>query len=84
MAKAKSKPKPADKLSFEQAYEELEALVESLETGELPLESALAVFERGQALASRCSELLDQAQLRLSQLAPGTDGGLSPLDLEAG
>jgi exodeoxyribonuclease VII small subunit len=82
MAKAKSKPRPVDKLSYEQAFEELEALVEALETGELSLEGGLEIFERGQALAARCSGLLDKAQLRLSQLAPEEDDSLSPVDLE--
>ena len=78
----KAKPKAPDDLSYEDAFDELEGLVEALESGELKLEEALAVFERGQALAARCSELLEKAQLRLTQLAPAEDGGVSAVEFE--
>ena len=80
MAKAKVTA-PKD-LSYEDAFDELEALVEQLESGELQLEEALSVFERGQALAARCSDLLEKAQLRLTELAPSEDGSLSAVDFE--
>jgi exodeoxyribonuclease VII small subunit len=79
---AKAKPKAPEDLSYEEAFEELEILVEQLESGELKLEDALTLFERGQALAVRCSELLEGAQLRLTQLVPDDDGGMSPADFE--
>ena len=79
---AKAKPKAPEDLRYEEAFDELESLVESLESGELKLEEALVLFERGQALSARCSELLEQAQLRLNQLAPADDGGLSPVEFE--
>ncbi len=79
---AKAKPKDPQDLSYEEAFDELEGLVESLESGELKLEDALAVFERGQALAARCSDLLESAQLRLRQLVPSDDGGMSLVDFE--
>jgi exodeoxyribonuclease VII small subunit len=77
-----SKPKPIKDLGYEQAFQELEATVRRLETGELPLEEALSLFERGQALAARCSELLDQAELKLRQLVPDDAGGYTEIDLE--
>ena len=77
-----SKTKPPEKLNYEQAYEELEALVERLESGELALEESLALFERGQALAARCSELLEQAELKLRQLVPDDSGGYVETDFE--
>ncbi|MGA9192033.1 MAG: exodeoxyribonuclease VII small subunit [Anaerolineales bacterium] len=80
MAKAKLTA-PKD-FGYEDAFDELEALVEQLESGELQLEEALSVFERGQALAARCSDLLEKAQLRLTELAPSEDGNLSPVDFE--
>ncbi|MCS6909607.1 MAG: exodeoxyribonuclease VII small subunit [Anaerolineales bacterium] len=70
-AKSKSKSKtgvPPAEMTFEQAFEELEALVEQLEAGQLPLEESLALFERGQALAARCGQLLDSAELKVKQL----------------
>ena len=77
-----SKPKPPEKLNYEQAFEELEALVERLESGELALEESLALFERGQALSARCSELLEQAELKLRELVPDDSGGYVETDFE--
>jgi exodeoxyribonuclease VII small subunit len=81
-SKAKPKAKAPEALSYEQAFDELESLVEQLESGELKLEDALAVFERGQALAARCSDLLESAQLRLTQLAPDEGEGMAPVEFE--
>jgi exodeoxyribonuclease VII small subunit len=75
------KPRPPDELSYEQAFQELEATVGKLEAGEIPLEESMALFERGQALAARCSELLDQAELKLRQLVPDERGGYAEADL---
>lgn len=77
-----SKAKAVDKLNYEQAFRELETVVERLGTGDLPLEEALALFEKGQALATRCSELLEQAELKLRQLVPDESGGYVEIDLE--
>jgi exodeoxyribonuclease VII small subunit len=54
--------------SFEEALEGLEAIVERLETGELPLESALAAFEQGVALSRCCAEQLEHAERRIAEL----------------
>jgi|YelNatPaOPRAMG01_1025707.scaffolds.fasta_scaffold410287_1 exodeoxyribonuclease VII small subunit len=56
-------------LPFEQALAALEEIVRRLEGGELPLEEALALYERGMALAQHCQELLDRAELRVTRLA---------------
>jgi len=77
-----SKPKAPDQLDFEQAFEELQALVRQLEQGELPLEDSLRLFERGQELAARCNRLLDQAELRLRKLAPDESGGYVEEDFQ--
>jgi exodeoxyribonuclease VII small subunit len=67
-----------DELTYEQAFAELEELVGKLE-GEIGnLDEALALFERGQALAKRCAELLDKAELKVQQLSE--DGDLRDLD----
>jgi exodeoxyribonuclease VII small subunit len=55
-------------LTFEKALQELEEIVDKLETGDLTLEESLALFERGQKLADHCSLQLDQASLRVEQL----------------
>ena len=57
-----------EEMTFEQAFAALEETVEQLETGELALEDTLSLYERGQALARRCQDLLDQAELRVTQL----------------
>jgi exodeoxyribonuclease VII small subunit len=54
--------------SFEEALRGLEALVERLEAGDLPLESALAAFEQGVALSRRCAEQLEAAERRIGEL----------------
>lgn len=72
---------PAD-LTYELAFQELEATVLQLEAGDQPLEEALALFERGQLLAARCSELLEGAELKLQQLTSAGSGGARPVDLE--
>ncbi len=56
-------------LTYEQAFAELEEIVYGLETNEKPLEEAITLFERGQALAKHCAALLDQAELRVRLLS---------------
>jgi exodeoxyribonuclease VII small subunit len=58
-----------EKMTYEQAFTELEEIVAALESDEHSLESALALFERGQALARYCAGLLDQAELKVQQLS---------------
>ena len=60
--------KTIDKLNYEAAFAELQEIVSALETDEHALEEALAFFERGQALAQRCAELLEQADLKVQEL----------------
>ena len=55
-------------MSFEAAFAELEATVQQLETGNLPLADALALYERGVQLARLCASQLDAAELRVQQL----------------
>ena len=55
-------------LDFEQALSELEAVVERLEHGELPLEDALKQFERGIELARSCQTSLKEAEQRVEIL----------------
>jgi exodeoxyribonuclease VII small subunit len=60
---------PVEQLSYEQALSELEAIVLDLESDQHALEEALAIFERGQALAQHCSQLLEQAELKIQELS---------------
>ncbi|MFZ5915417.1 MAG: exodeoxyribonuclease VII small subunit [Chloroflexota bacterium] len=67
---------------FEAAFQELEAVVRRLEDGELTLDEAIALFERGQALARLCNDRLEQAELRVKQLLPDADGSYRELPFE--
>jgi len=80
--KSKSKSQPApESLSFEDAFQELEDLVRQLEAGDQTLDEALALFERGQALAARCQQQLETAELKVQQLVPRNGGpALEPFD----
>ncbi|MBC7875700.1 MAG: exodeoxyribonuclease VII small subunit [Anaerolineales bacterium] len=66
---AKKSEKAVEELSYEEAVAELEGVVESLEGEQSPLEDAMKLFERGQALAAHCSALLESAQLKVQKLA---------------
>jgi exodeoxyribonuclease VII small subunit len=59
-----------ENLSFEEAFTELEEVVQQLEAGDLTLDQAMALFERGMALAAHCNARLDTAELRVQQLNP--------------
>ena len=62
---AKALPDP-EELTYEEALEALEAIVQRAETGELPLEEAMAEHARGEALLKRCRVLLDGCLLYTS------------------
>ncbi|WP_109340022.1 exodeoxyribonuclease VII small subunit [Saliniradius amylolyticus] len=63
-----SNSKPSETLSFEQAMQELETIVEQMEAGELPLEEALQRFERGIALTQQGQQKLQQAEQKVKML----------------
>ena len=65
---------PVADLSYEQARDELVALVARIESGQVPLEEAMQLWERGEALAAHCQTKLDAAQESLDQ---ATDRGES-------
>jgi len=65
--------KKDQELTFEAAFQELEETVQRLEGGELTLDEAIALFERGQILVRLCDEKLEQAELRVNQLLPDGD-----------
>ena len=59
-----------ENLSFEEAFAELEEVVQQLEEGDLTLDQSMALFERGMTLATQCNAQLDAAELRVQQLVP--------------
>ena len=55
-------------IGFEACLEELEKVVKELETGELPLDRALELFEKGVQLSESCRKQLDEAETRIEAL----------------
>ena len=60
-------------LTYEQAYIELTDIVETLESGELPLEATVELYERGRELAAYCETLLENAEMRVSNVENAED-----------
>lgn len=70
-----------DDLGFDGVVARLRAVVERLETGQLGLEEALAVYEQGVALTRRGHELLDAAEKKVEVLVSAASGiQTAPLD----
>jgi exodeoxyribonuclease VII small subunit len=65
-------------LSYEEAYRQLEQILQALESGDLPLEESLKLYELGATLAAYCARKLDEAELRVRQWQPGDQ--MSSLD----
>ena len=61
---------------FEEGLSELERIVASLESGELPLEAALQVFEQGVTLVNRLNGRLGDAERRIEVLTRNANGDL--------
>jgi len=63
--------KPIEELTYEEALAELESIVSALEgdASRNQLEESIKLFERGQALAERCSVLLEAAELKVKKVA---------------
>ena len=64
----------APELSFEDALTRLETIVESMESGEVPLADLLAKFEEGNKLLRHCEGRLKEAELKIEQLKKERDG----------
>ncbi len=67
--------KPAS--SFEGCLEELERVVKELESGDLPLERSLELFEKGMELSETCRKQLEEAETRVEMLIR-REGKLQP------
>ena len=62
------------KLPFEEALKRLEGIVEAMEAQDLPLESLLARYQEGTALAQLCQVKLNEAELKIQQLEKNAKG----------
>jgi len=60
--------KPIKNMSFEEALEELETIVEKLEQGEAPLDESISIYQRGSELKSHCETKLKNAQLKVEKI----------------
>ena len=67
-------PAKAGSLPFEEALKNLEAIVETMESEDLPLETLLERYEEGTRLARLCQEKLGEAELRIQQLEKNAAG----------
>jgi exodeoxyribonuclease VII small subunit len=61
-------------LSFEEALKALEDIVRKLESGEVPLDATMDLYERGEKLRGHCQARLDAAQARIEKIVTGADG----------
>lgn len=80
MAKKKTSKKAADRkedlsdLSYEEAIERVEEIADKIESGEIGLEESVEQYEKGMALLNRCREILDRAELKITELTAQGDG----------
>jgi exodeoxyribonuclease VII small subunit len=79
---AKGKDKQSEEMTYEEAFQELKDIVEKLESQDLQLEEGLALFERGQSLAKRCEQLLQEAELKINQITLSDSGEVIETELE--
>ena len=73
-------------MSFEQALGALEEIVQQLESGSVPLDQSIALYEKGEALRKHCQARLDSAQQRIEKIVTDQAGAVSgarPLDAES-
>lgn len=61
-------------MTFEKALENLEQTVQQLESGDLPLEKALEVFEKGVSMSRICTRKLEEAEKKVELLLNVSDG----------
>ncbi len=71
-----------ENLTFEQALRELQKIVDKLETGEVSLEEAIEMYERGVKLSKYCIQKLTQAELRIKKIIKDEANGFTLLDFD--
>jgi exodeoxyribonuclease VII small subunit len=81
---ADNKSADIKKMSFEQALEELKAIVERLEQGDGKLDEAIDAYDRGAALKRHCEDKLREAKVKIEKISLGADGApaTEPFDVD--
>lgn len=77
--------KPVKNMSFEDAMAALETIVGQLESGDVPLEQSISLYERGAALRAHCDAKLKAAEERIAKItlsADGTPTGTTPAQFD--
>lgn len=72
-------------MTFEDALKALEDVVRRLESGNVPLDQSIDLYERGETLRKHCQARLDAAQARIEKIVQGPDGrptGTAPFDAD--
>ena len=70
-------------MTFEDALRALEDVVRKLESGEVPLDDSITLYEQGEDLRKHCQARLDAASARIERIVAGADGqatGTQPFD----
>lgn len=71
--------KPVSKMSFEEAMAALEDVVKNLESGSVPLEASIELYERGAELKKHCEGKLAAAEEKVAKITAGPDGEAAAL-----
>ncbi|MEX2216218.1 MAG: exodeoxyribonuclease VII small subunit [Phycisphaeraceae bacterium] len=75
-----SKSKSEKPVKFEDAIEQLESIIERIESGDVGLEDCLTQYEQGMSLIKQCRQVLAKAEKKIAELAPDEKGGLKVED----
>ena len=70
-------------MSFETAMQELERIVEQLDSGNVELEKSIELYERGAKLKAHCEAKLKDAQLKVEKIVLAPDGSASTEPFDA-
>ena len=69
--------KSIEKMSFEEALQELEQIVKKIDSGQETLESSISDFERGAKLREHCEKKIQEAKLKIEKITKKEDGTIS-------
>ena len=70
--------------TFEESITELEQIVTLLESGDAPLDEAVALFEKGMKLSEKCHDQLDKAEQKVKLLTENEEGAVKTTDFNSG